>query len=360
MSDAGSGEQQLDSDGRVALEEERDFLLGSLDDLEREHAVGDIDEHDYRTLKNDYTARAAGVLRSLDDGHAVPASTPKSSPRQRLVAIGLVALVAVVAGILVMQASGRRGSAGLTGLDVAAASTRIDDCQEMEQAGDPDASLDCYSEILTSLPSNVATLTFRGWLQVREFDIADGLEDLDAAIQLDPDATAPYVFRASGRSRNQDAVGAIDDIATFYENDPAEEERVLADQFVPALVAGALDTCIDGDVTGAMPAVDVLQCYQNILAVDDGNPTASIYLGWLLARTGLTDEATTLLDSGLEADPALSAGFVFRAALRAHLGDVAGAQADLTTFDALGAPADQVAAASDVKAKIAAGQDPLG
>jgi hypothetical protein len=32
---------------RAPLEEQRDFLLRSLDDLEREHDAGDIDETDY-------------------------------------------------------------------------------------------------------------------------------------------------------------------------------------------------------------------------------------------------------------------------------------------------------------------------
>ena len=54
-----------DGDERAALEEERDFLLASLDDLERERAAGDVDDHDYRTLRADYTARAAAVLRAL-------------------------------------------------------------------------------------------------------------------------------------------------------------------------------------------------------------------------------------------------------------------------------------------------------
>ncbi len=50
---------------RVELEEERDFLLRSLDDLEAERAGGDLEEDDYRSLQGDYTARAATVLRRL-------------------------------------------------------------------------------------------------------------------------------------------------------------------------------------------------------------------------------------------------------------------------------------------------------
>ena len=354
-----------DTDAIAALEEERDFLLRSLDDLEREHEAGDIDDGDYRTLKDDYTVRAAEVLRAIDDGRATAAPAPTATPgrgagrRRLLTALGVVAL-AVVAGVLVVQSSGRRGASGPTGLDVAAASSRVDDCQAVEREGDPDAALRCYGEILAVVPGNVQALSFRGWLQIREFEVSAGLDDLDAAIALDPSATAPYLFRSSGRARAGDPRGAVADLAAFYGNDPAEEEQALADPFAPPIVEAALDACVEGDVTGSIAPVDVLQCYQDVLEVDPGNATAEVYLGWLLARTGVTDEARALLDAGLESDPELTAGYVFRAALRAHLGDVDGALADLDRFDALDAPDDQVAAAAQVRAAVEAGEDPLG
>jgi len=350
----------IDPAALAALEDERDFLLASLDDLERERAAGDIDDADYRTLRDDYTVRAAEVLRAIEGGREAPVSArPPSSTKRRVLTIGGLVLVALVAGVLVMQSSGRRGSSGLTGLDVAAASSRIDDCQVLEQEGDPDAALGCYSDILSSLPGNVGALTFRGWLQIREFEAEAGLEDLDAAIQLAPDETAPYVFRASGRSRAGDPPGAVADLASFYGNEPGPEERGLADQFAPTIVEAALDVCIAGDVTRSIPAVEVLQCYQDVLAVDAGNATASVYLGWLLGRTGADDEALALLDAGLRTDPQLTAGYVFRAAVRAHVGDVDGARADLDRFAATDAPPDQVTAAAEVRAAVEAGEDPL-
>ena len=52
------------------LEAEREFLLRSLDDLESEREAGNIDDETYRSLHEDYTARAATVIRSLRDGVA--------------------------------------------------------------------------------------------------------------------------------------------------------------------------------------------------------------------------------------------------------------------------------------------------
>lgn len=350
-----------DPDALAALEEERDFLLGSLDDLAREYAAGDVDEHDYRTLEDDYTARAARVLRSIEDGRVAVADTgPPPSAARRLATVAGVLAVAVLAGVLVAQASGRRDGAGLTGLDVAAASSRISDCQALEQSGSVTEALDCYDGVLESLPANVEALTYRGWLQVREREVDAGLDDLDAAIQLAPEATAPYVFRASARARSGDARGAVADLAEFQGNDLVEEEVALADRLTGPVVDRALDTCIAGDVSGELPAVEVLGCYRDVLAVDEGNPTASVYLGWLLARSGADDdEALALLDAGLETDPSLTAGYVFRAALRAHLGDRAGAVDDLKTFDRHDPPDDQLAAADEVRSIIRSGGDPL-
>lgn len=65
---AGAGGRE-----RSVLEEEREFFLRSLQDLEAERAAGDIDEVDYLALRDDYTARAAEVLRQL--------SAPASSGR---------------------------------------------------------------------------------------------------------------------------------------------------------------------------------------------------------------------------------------------------------------------------------------
>ena len=352
---------RLDPDALAALEQERDFLLRSLDDLERERAAGDVDDHDYRTLKDDYTARAAAVLRSIDAGRAAFASQRVQRSRGRRVAtIAGVALVAVLAGVLVAQSSGRRGSGSLTGLDVTAASSRIPQCQTLEREGDIDAALDCYTEVLDAVPANVEALTFRGWLQVRERDLDAGLDDLDAAIQLAPEGTAAYIFRASARARAGDAPGAVADLAAFYGNDPDEQEAGLAEQFADAIVEQALDACIAGDVAGTLPPVDVVGCYRDVLAVDETNAAANVYLGWLVARSGADDElALSHLDDGLAADPSLTAGYVFRAALRAHMGDREGALSDLDAFDAMETPADQQAAAAQVRAAIEAGDDPL-
>ena len=58
----------IDVDALADLEEQRRFLLQSLKDLDREREAGDIDDDDYRTLKDDYTARAAADGKGDDTG----------------------------------------------------------------------------------------------------------------------------------------------------------------------------------------------------------------------------------------------------------------------------------------------------
>src|SRR6187401_2670818 len=87
----------MNPDQLAELEEERTFLLRSLVDLEREHAVGDVDDVDYHELKEGYTVRAAATLRAIDDGRsALPAKPTPNWKRRGLIAGGVVASVLFV------------------------------------------------------------------------------------------------------------------------------------------------------------------------------------------------------------------------------------------------------------------------
>src|SRR5204863_5122706 len=94
---------------RDALEAERDFLVRSIDDLDEERAAGNVDDGTYRELHDDYTARAAAVIRSLEAGIAVTVPEPitASTLRRALTAGGIVAF-AIIAAILLSHAVGQR------------------------------------------------------------------------------------------------------------------------------------------------------------------------------------------------------------------------------------------------------------
>jgi tetratricopeptide (TPR) repeat protein len=103
--------ERLDPERRRHLEDERDFLMRSLDDLELEHESGGIDDESYAELHDDYTARAAAVIRSLRDGIDVTPATPPRSPtrtRRRMVLVAAVLVFAIAAGTSLAYALGAR------------------------------------------------------------------------------------------------------------------------------------------------------------------------------------------------------------------------------------------------------------
>lgn len=232
-----SGGSRLPADELRALEEERDFLLASLDDLEREHEAGDLDEADYAALREDYTARAAAAVRAVSAQRREIATTGRPPGKKRLVA-GIMAalLLAVIAGVLVAQFSGRRqagqqvsgnvATANGTPATGAAASVQPDadtqNCMtQMAQAfgmngaspsGSPVEALRCFDAVLKKNPDNVAALTFRGWTGVqlaRELSesgaassdqvstiVQSATANLQKALQLVPDNPTALIFSA--------------------------------------------------------------------------------------------------------------------------------------------------------------------
>ncbi len=102
---------RLDPERRRELEDERDFLMRSLDDLELEHESGGIDDESYAELHDDYTARAAAVIRTLRDGVDVTPAPPPRSPtrtRRRVVLVSAVVVFAIAAGTSLAYALGAR------------------------------------------------------------------------------------------------------------------------------------------------------------------------------------------------------------------------------------------------------------
>ncbi|HYT38995.1 MAG TPA: hypothetical protein VEN99_05765, partial [Acidimicrobiia bacterium] len=107
---------RFDPDALASLESERDFLLRSISDLETERAAGNLDDERYRALKDDYTARAAAVLRSIEQGGAArPAPPPVPKKRRLLTGGGVVAFVAITVLVLLFAAGKRHDGQTITG-----------------------------------------------------------------------------------------------------------------------------------------------------------------------------------------------------------------------------------------------------
>lgn len=187
----------------AALEEQREFLLRSLEDLEREHAAGDVDDHDYQALRDDYTARAAAVLRELDGGRVGPPEPRRASPRRTVAVVAGVVAFAVAAGVLVAQTVGRRDPGEVaTGGIRQSVTEKLNEAGRRAGEGDLDAAIALYDEVLADDPTHAEALTYKGWLQTLDGDTASGLELLLEAATSNPDYPDVHAFLAIVFYRN--------------------------------------------------------------------------------------------------------------------------------------------------------------
>ena len=216
----------MNPDRLAELDEERSFLLRSLADLEREHDAGDVDDVDYEALKDCYTARAAEVLRSIDEGRARQPRRRPINHRRLIVAIAATVVAAGLAGwLLTRNASPRAAGDTITGGGVVGVPTGTDPASLLARAraalnSDPLTAIKLYDRILESEPTNVEALTYRGWSAVftafnvpegesRNILIGSAVKFLDKARATDPTYVDAQCFTAIVRFRFQnDAAGA--------------------------------------------------------------------------------------------------------------------------------------------------------
>jgi cytochrome c-type biogenesis protein CcmH/NrfG len=264
-----------------ALEAERDFLLRSLDDLESERDAGNIDDDTYRSLHEDYTARAADVIRSLrDDVEPPEPEAPRTSRRTKVIVIVcLVAFVGVTAFGLTRALGSRSPGDTITG-NSANAGTQSDEeaLADLQQAAeDAPESYDAriaYARMLLGSdlaqalrefdaaaqldPSRPEPPTYIGWINAlaaralepgadRDALIARAQESLDQAIGLDPQYQDAYVYRALLHSTvMDDPAGAIPDYQRFLAIAPTDHP-------MRALVEGALADALAATGAPATP-----------------------------------------------------------------------------------------------------------
>jgi hypothetical protein len=229
--------------------DEREALLQSLRDLDAEHAAGDLDDHDYRTLRDDYTTRAAAAIRGSEPTALIHAPAAPRWRRPLVIAVTIAA--AVGAGVTVARMAGERvGSQGLTGSinaaggDRSAEVTKLLDGARQTLSTDPLASLKSFDAVLAIDPRNPEAMAYGGWLVRIVAQSAEGpsrkelvdraRERLDNAVELAPGYPDARAFRGILRLRDlDDPVGANEDFTALDALDPPD--------FVDQLVASARD-----------------------------------------------------------------------------------------------------------------------
>jgi len=331
----------LDPDALAALEEERDFLLRSLDDLDAEHDAGDVPDDDYEVLRNDYTARAAAVIKAIDGRAETMAATarPRSAARSVGWVVGVV-LVASIAGWLLARSTGARGQGtSLTGSG-GSAREQLANCRTLSFQ-EPRKGIECFTGYLAGDPTNTDALTYRGWALVRTGETAAGQADLDRVVSIDPTFPDVYVFRAVVKKNAKDFAGAQGELDALYSlNPPGEvldtmrqqglDQAVALGLLEPAVqkcwVASATFTADASRSSTTMAAGEAVPgfagqvaCYDRILADSPDSFDALLGKAALIERVGPASawpDGEAAMDDALRLRVADPSALLLRAVLR--------------------------------------------
>lgn len=229
------GTRDLTEEELAALEDQREFLLGSLDDLEAEHTAGDVDDNDYETLREGYTVRAARVIRTLDAHRAQDPDAPRKPPWVLpVVAVG-VALFVVLAGALVaLFARERLEGDTLTGDIRATADEEVERAIRMAGQGEPEEAIARLDEVLEDHPDHVPAMTYKGWFQFLSGDPSEAVVTLNTAAELDPEYRDAHVFLIVTYHRMGTASNAPPEAVDLLLDRARQELQTLDDLGVPA------------------------------------------------------------------------------------------------------------------------------
>jgi len=218
---------------REALEAEKEFLLRSLDDLERNLADDDIDRDTYERLRDEYTARAASVARSLRDGVDERPRARRPSTAARMGVIALVVVFACAAALLLARSLGARlPGQGLTGGPSESTETtsapapdsvagRLASAREHAGRREFADALRQYGEVARVDPSNVEARAYGGWMLAQLGLADDALEAIDRAVAMDPGYADARFFKGFVLYRaKDDPAAAVPELRKFLELAP--------------------------------------------------------------------------------------------------------------------------------------------
>jgi tetratricopeptide (TPR) repeat protein len=247
----------VELDRLAALEEERRFLLRSIVDLDREHAAGDVDDDDYRTLKDGYTVRAAAVLRRIEAGKGRP---PERAPRRwsRIVAVTAALLTGSIAvGFVLAGAWGERSSGQeITGLTPGDESRiLLTNARDAMSAGDFELANSLFGRVVEMERDrgrdSAEAVAYFGWtlalLTRVDPDDPRAAETLDAArlalaqaIEIDPDYADPQCFLAIIEFEfRDDAAAALPYVEACEASNPPGDVASLVANFADEIRAAA-------------------------------------------------------------------------------------------------------------------------
>ncbi len=241
---------------RWALVDRREFLRRSLDDADREHEAGDLDDADYEVLRRRDLAALADVERALDglqpaDGSRSPhvrrssdgaadreepdeAGRRPGTRRRRRAWLAVVGTAAVLAGVVVLVTS--LTAARLPG-QVATGSIKTSQAQQVERGlaqavvlvgeGKDVQALQAYEGVLEEAPNQPTALAEMGWLewesgsQSQDASLeAKGRAEVAKAVQVAPGFYAARAYLGTIDVDRGDATAAVAQYRKFLADHP--------------------------------------------------------------------------------------------------------------------------------------------
>jgi tetratricopeptide (TPR) repeat protein len=245
------------SDANIeSLVDQRKFLLQSLRDLDAEFKAGDLDLDDYNSLRSDYVARTAQVIKEIaspepTSSNSENAKTTKRA-RQKAITLLLVLIVATGAGWLVAQQSGQRLSGQSLSGGIEDSTASLLSRARATNFVDPQAAIELYSQVLGLDPDNVEALTYRAWLlaliargagsEIKQLAFLSASSDLERAIKIDANYPDAHCFLGIIRFRLAgDAIGSREQLTICESQNPPAEVK----SFVESIIA-EVDAAIAG------------------------------------------------------------------------------------------------------------------
>ena len=239
-----------------SLVDQRTFLLQSLRDLDAEFKAGDLDLDDYNSLRSDYVARTAQVLKELESPEPTSSirENTKSTKRARqtVITLLLVLIVATGTGWLVAKQSGQRLSGQSLSGGIEDSTASILSRARATNFVDPQAAIELYSQVIGLDPDNVEALTYRAWLlaliargagsEIKQLAFLSASSDLERAIKIDANYPDAHCFLGIIRFRLAgDAIGSREQLTICESQNPPAEVK----SFVESIIA-EVDAAIAG------------------------------------------------------------------------------------------------------------------
>lgn len=226
MSERGANRYDVD---RVAvIDDEVEFALRSLDDLEAEHAAGQLSDERFDRLHAEYVARAADAMRRR---RREVTKRPRAPRRSRVVVLAVIvalALAATAVGTTLQHGAHPRAQGQtITGdtTTVGGGSASLDaQAERLLASGDVTGALQAYLHAIRADPRDVEALSYAGWISFLGGAPDKARPLLDAAVRADPSYPDGHAFRGIVLFRAaHDRAGAAAELREYLRLVPSGE-----------------------------------------------------------------------------------------------------------------------------------------